>query len=95
MQTRFDLLAELEHNRWNMEKLLMGYRQLTSEEKAILLDKEVGSDRDNEKDRLKGDLIKAHADICDFHKLKNIDPGIEDYDYLLTLMIPDIKNLQL
>ena len=78
-----------------MEKLLMGYRQLTDKEKAILLDKEVGPDRDNEKDRLKGDIIKAHADICSFHELKKIDPGIEDYDYLLTLMIPDIKTLPL
>lgn len=95
LKTRFNLLAELEHNRWNMEKLLMGYRQLTDKEKAILLDKEVGPDRDNEKDRLKGDIIKAHADICSFHELKKIDPGIEDYDYLLTLMIPDIKTLPL
>lgn len=95
LRIRVNLLAELEHNRWNIEKLLMGYRQLTDDEKKALRDKAVGSERDNEKDRLKGDIIKAHADICSFHELKKIDPGIEDYDYLLTLMIPDIKNLQL
>ena len=95
MRIRVNLLAELEHNRWNIEKLLMGYRQLTDDEKKALRDKAVGSERDNEKDRLKGYIIKAHADICSFHELKKIDPGIEDYDYLLTLMIPDIKNLQL
>ena len=92
---RFGLLAELEHNRWNMEKLLMGYRLLTEAERAVLLNKEVGTERNDEKDRLKGDTIKAHADICPFGELRNIDPGIEDYDYLLTLMIPDIKNLRL
>lgn len=95
LRFRVNLLAELEHNRWNIEKLLMGYRQLTDKEKAILLDKEVGPDRDKEKDRLKGNIIKAHTDICSFHELKKIDPGVEDYDYLLILMIPDIKNLQL
>lgn len=93
LRKRFDRLAELEHNRWNMEKLLMGYRLLTETERAVLLNKEVGLERKSEKDRLRGDTIKAHADICPFGELKNIDPGIEDYDYLLTLMIPDIKNL--
>lgn len=95
LRNRFDKLAELEHNRWNMEKLLMGYRLLTDAERTVLLNKEVGTERKDEKDRLKGDTIKAHADICPFCELKNIDPGIEDYDYLLTLMIPDIKNLRL
>ena len=95
LRTRVNLLAELEHNRWNIEKLFMGYRQLTDDEKTVLLNKEVGAERDAEKTRLKRDIIKAHADICSFHELKNIDPGIEDYDYLLTLMIPDIKNLTL
>lgn len=95
LQNRFKLLAELEHNRWNMEKLLMGYRRLTEAEMAILLDKKIGTERNDEKDRLKGDIIKAHADISPFRELKTIDPGIEDFDYLLTLMIPDIKNLRL
>lgn len=95
LRNRLDRLAELEHNRWNMEKLLMGYRPLTEVEKSVLLDKEVGTERSGEKDRLKGDTIKAHADICPFCELKNIDPGIEDYDYLLMLMMPDIKNLRL
>ena len=54
----------------------MGYRQLTDDEKKTLRDKVVGSERDNEKDRLKGDIIKAHADICSFHELKKIDPGM-------------------
>lgn len=94
--SRFDLLAELEHNRWIMEKLLMGYRPLTESEEVVLLAKKVGTkDYKDEKDRLKGDTIKAHADICSFCKLKNIGSGAEDYDYLLTLMIPDIKTLKL
>lgn len=95
LQNRFGLMAELEHNRWNIEKLLMGYRLLTEAEKTNLLNKEAGTERNDEKDRLKGDIIKAHADICPFSELREIDPGIEDYDYLLTLMIPDIKDLQL
>ena len=84
---RFHQLAELEHNRWNMEKLLMGYRTLTSKEKEDL------KKGRKTKDELKGDLIKAHADICPFSELKDLDPGVEDYDYMLTLVLPDINEI--
>lgn len=84
---RFHQLAELEHNRWNMEKLLMGYRTLTSKEKEDL------KKGRKTKGELKGDLIKAHADICPFSELKVLDPGVEDYDYMLTLVLPDINEI--
>lgn len=84
---RFHQLAELEHNRWNMEKLLMGYRTLTSKEKEDL------KKGRKTKGELKGDLIKAHADICPFNELKVLDPGVEDYDYMLTLVLPDINEI--
>ena len=29
---KITLLAEVEHNRWNMEKLLLGFRKPTAEE---------------------------------------------------------------
>lgn len=31
------LLAEVEHNRWNMEKLLLGFRKPTAEEEELIL----------------------------------------------------------
>lgn len=30
------LLAEVEHNRWNMEKLLLGFRKPTAEEEELI-----------------------------------------------------------
>jgi hypothetical protein len=94
LHCRFSQLAEVEHNRWNVEKLLMGYRILNQKEKGELIglqnDKTAFKDK---VDKLKGDPTKAHPDICPFSELKVIDPGVEDYDYLLSLAIPDIKAL--
>lgn len=37
------LLAEVEHNRWNMEKLLLGFRKPTAEEEELIYgSKEMG-----------------------------------------------------
>ena len=91
---RFFRLAEVEHNRWNVEKLLMGYRILNQKEKKDIMEMGIGTEAySDERGRLKGDPIKAHLDICPFSELKVIDPGVEDYDYILNLAIPDIKAL--
>lgn len=38
---QIELMAEVEHNRWNMEKLLLGYRKPTPEEEILCQDKAV------------------------------------------------------
>lgn len=91
---RLSLLAEVEHNRWNVEKLLMGYRILNQKEKEGITKLGIGTESyKTKRGLLKGDPTKAHLDICPFSELKVIDPGVEDYDYLLSLAIPDIKAL--
>lgn len=85
-------LAEVEHNRWNVEKLLMGYRPVTEKEsdeieKSIA---EGGSLKKDYKNRL-----KAHYDIRPFADLREDKNGrnVNRYDFGMTKGIIDIiKN---
>lgn len=67
-----EILAEVEHNRWNIEKLIMSYRHLTKEEQDI------ASKSLAEKERLKAKM--AHLDICSNEKLKEVDKKAIQYD---------------
>lgn len=71
-------LAIIEHNRWNVEKLLMGYRRTTPEEHAKW---------DEEKKRFKTEFI--HDNICPFEEL---DKATQDIDRNFTREIPRIIN---
>ncbi|MCQ2319330.1 MAG: DUF2152 domain-containing protein [Bacteroidales bacterium] len=85
-------LAEVEHNRWNVERLLMGYRPVTEKEsdeieKSIA---EGGSLKKDYKNRL-----KAHYDIRPFADLRDDKNGknVNRYDFGMTKGIIDIiKN---
>ena len=83
-------LATVEHNRWNMEKLLMGYRALTPNERKKCQELYGSDDFEKYKNELKNGIQRAHLDICPFEDLPCCDPGIEDYDYIISVMIPDI-----
>lgn len=83
------ILAEVEHNRWNVEKLLMGYRPVTEKEsdeieKSIT---EGGSLKKDYKNRL-----KAHYDIRPFADLREDKNGknVNRYDFGMTKGIIDI-----
>jgi hypothetical protein len=66
------ILAKVEHNRWNIERLLMSFRPLLKEEQDIAKeDKE-------EKKRLKSKM--AHLDICSNARLREIDEGAISFD---------------
>jgi len=83
-----EILAEVEHNRWNVEKLLMGFRPVTDEEK-----KEIDADI-SKKNKYKKNL-QAHYDIRPFGELKPDASGlnVNRYDYGMTKGIIDIiKN---
>lgn len=91
-------LAECEHNRWNIQQLLLGF---TPAEKSIddklqtyVKDKKVIPERKSEfkqiKDELKSPRNKIHYCICDFEHLDMIDPGAKDYDAKLNNGIPMI-----
>lgn len=76
------MLAEVEHRRWNMEKLLMGFRPLSEEEQQQCL---VGGK--SIKNQLKKERM-AHLDICSLARLREIDPGSVKYDEDVTRIIP-------
>ena len=62
------LMAEVEHNRWNMEKLLLGYSKPTAEEDAYNV-----KDNDWIEDKLrKNKKHFIHPDIRPFNKLNHI-----------------------
>ncbi len=85
-----ELLAEVEHNRWNVEELLLGYRVVTPEE-----EKEIENDI-----RLKNLYKKrnfAHYDIRPYEDLRSDESGrcVKAYDISITAAIPFmLKNLK-
>ena len=76
------LLADVEHNRWNIEELLMNFRYLTPEEQKSVLDGK------STKNQMKSQM--AHLDICSNKKLLEIDGEAQRYDKDLTAILGEI-----
>lgn len=75
------VLAQVEHNRWNVEKLLMGFRPTTDEEhQKILNGKKTKKEYQNE---------FIHDNIRPF---KELDMPTQDIDRNFTREIPKIKD---
>lgn len=77
-----DLLAQVEHNRWTVEELILGYRPVTDEEQAMV-----------ENDiKLKKELRnrKIHYDLRSFNDLRADSTGknVGIYDIALTQALP-------
>lgn len=83
-----ELLAEVEHNRWNVEELLLGYRPVRADEERVI-------DADKSK---KGDFKKRfiHYDIRPFSTLKTDEKGniAAVYDKVIVESLPLILNYQ-
>jgi hypothetical protein len=95
------MLAEVEHNRWNVEKLLMGFRPLTEGEdhslKLLLSGTTYSCEGDlkdtawkMERKRLKDRPNKAHVDIRTFDMLSPVDPFVYLADEAISQAIPYI-----
>lgn len=80
-----DSLADVEHNRWVVEQLLMNFRPLSSEEQANML--QCGR---SDKNILKAQM--AHLDICSNQRLLEIDKDVRKYDINLTMCLFGILN---
>lgn len=76
-EAQIELLAEVEHNRWNMEKLLLGYRKPTPEEEILCQYKAV-------RDMYKKKLF-VHTDIRPYCELGE---GTKDYDRCISECLP-------
>ena len=81
-EQQVNLLAQVEHNRWNMEKLLLGYRKPTQSELRIMLS-DVAKKREYKQKKF------VHPDICPYDELND---DSKKYDISITKGIPLIVN---
>jgi len=91
-------LAETEHNRWSVERLIMGVRPCTDEEKTKIRASinEIIEAKEQDKGKI-GNLKKKykkqfdiHYDLCSFSELERDEKGndVVMYDLNLTACIP-------
>lgn len=106
IQSEITNLQEVEHNRWNMEKLLTGYRTLSEEEynilhgywdiwhKTHLSEDEKKNAKEawlNKRKQLKEWPYRAHLDICSLEALREREEEkILTHDVKLNTSIPYI-----
>lgn len=87
VKDNIESLARCEHARWNVEKLLLGFRPLS--EKEHLEDELLfGKDRKGYRKALKKRGI--HIDLCSYRDLRRINPGDMKYDCFLMIAMPRI-----
>lgn len=81
-----DTLTEVEHNRWSVEELILGYRPCTDEEQR-LVESDVSLKRQLRKQ-------KIHYDLRSFDDLRSDSTGknVAVYDMALTQAIPLIMK---
>lgn len=88
-----EMLSRSEHARWVVEKLILGYRPLSVEEKYHLENLHIEFKAAMKKKKyLNGlknrDKDPAHIDICSYADLRRIKPEDLKYDSFLMLAIP-------
>jgi hypothetical protein len=89
-----DAFAESEHNRWNIDRLLLGYSPCDAESDLQLrvLQKQQ-KDTSIFKNKLKESPARIHPNICDHKHLSEIDVEAYPYDKELNSYIPTILSL--
>lgn len=80
-------LAYCEHNRWNVERLIMGFSPLEDKDRFDL-ECVFGKERKNKIKLFKNE--KRHIDLCSNRDLRRINPTDVKYDYFLMLAMPHI-----
>lgn len=100
-QAETELLSAVEHNRWSVERLILGFRPPTDSEREEIREN-IRAIREAKKNgtEVPKDLKKEykrqriHYDLCSYEEL-DIDSSGQDvrvYDYALTACIPLIMN---
>lgn len=80
-------LAQCEHARWNVEKLILGFRPLSDEQRWH--DESIfGEERKAFRKQLKKRGI--HIDLCSYQDLRRINPADMKYDCFLMMAMPRI-----
>lgn len=87
-----EVMAEVEHNRWNVEKLLNGFAALPYQDREAILRGMLSPDKEEYKaakarrDHLKNTLFQ-HADITPYDELS---PGSRQYDIDIVANLLDV-----
>ena len=86
-QQDIEILAQVEHNRWNVEELILGYRSCTDEEQD-----KIAADVDTQKDAFKA--RKIHYDLRAYNDLRPDKTGrsAKIYDLCLSAALPLIAK---
>ena len=86
-QQDIEILAQVEHNRWNVEELILGYRPCTDEEQD-----KIAADVDTQKDAFKA--RKIHYDLRAYNDLRPDKTGrsAKIYDLCLSAALPLIAK---
>lgn len=87
VKDNLEALARCEHARWNVEKLLLGFRPLSDEE-HLKDERLFGKERKAYRSSLKDNGI--HIDLCSYRDLRRINPGDMKYDCFLMIAMPRI-----
>lgn len=103
-----DIVTRVEHNRWNIEKLLTGYRPVNAEEWAdFTRQREPYQTADGKTDwkampykeyargkkGLRAGWEMAHLNICSMEDLERCDAPAIDYDLILSQAYPSIVRV--
>lgn len=82
-QQDIEMMAQVEHNRWSVEELILGFRPCTDEEERY-----VEADVKNRKEELK--LRKIHYDLRAYNDLRPDGTGkpVQVYDLCLSSCLP-------
>lgn len=86
-QQDIELLAQVEHNRWSVEELILGFRPCTDKETEII-DADVATQKDAFKAR------KIHYDLRAYNDLRpdKTGRGVQVYDLCLSSCLPLIAK---
>jgi hypothetical protein len=91
-----EMLIHVEHNRWNTEKLLTGFRPLNNQEikefDQLIADKADYKDVKALKKHYQKDWEMAHLDIVSFKDLEVYDAPSIIYDEILIRALPYIVS---
>lgn len=92
-EENINAFAKSEHARWNVEKLIMGFRPFKSEERYK--DETLfGNEKSDYRNRMKkGKEIPneyIHVDLVSYRDLRRVHPENMKYDYFLMLAMPQI-----
>ena len=101
-QEEIETLSAVEHNRWSVERLILGFRPPTDTEReeihenieAFILAKKTGKEQPDQDLKNVYKKKKIHYDLCSYRELREDMTGqnVRIYDYDLTACIPLIAQ---